>query len=131
MKIRKKPHVRTLPWQLFDGIFKRLMYLSSGAIVQFINALFGTNYPTPVSCSTQTPKPSTVKSRNASRISSFGSSPSMGNTIISRKIYLQSADTMLVEIHDEARVWFTKSNDIPGLILGSNSVETLPEPNQD
>ena len=34
-----------LPYQIFDRTFKRLLRLSSGAIILFINALFGTKHP--------------------------------------------------------------------------------------
>ena len=34
-----------LPYQIFDRTFKRLLRLSSGAVILFINALFGTKHP--------------------------------------------------------------------------------------
>ena len=33
------------PYQIFDRMFKRLLRLSSGAVICFINALFGTKHP--------------------------------------------------------------------------------------
>jgi predicted RNase H-like HicB family nuclease len=35
--------------------------------------------------------------------------------------------TIFLNWDDEARIWFTTSDDIPGLILGSDSVESLIE----
>jgi hypothetical protein len=41
----KKEKVRRQTAQLFDMVFKRLIHLSGPAVVNFINGLFGTNYP--------------------------------------------------------------------------------------